>query len=283
MQQYINLNGTHLTAEQPALHHTNRAFQYGDALFETMHANGKVVQFFDQHMQRLIKAMGMLKMDIPPKISGKTIEKEITRLLHKNRHLKGARVRLTVFRNPGGKYTPEDNSCSYLIESQKLDHDTYQLNDKGLFIDVFPGLKKPVHPLSNLKTTNDLIYIMAGLHKKEHGLDECLLLNEKGEITEAISSNVFVVYNRVLSTPPLASGCLEGIMREQIIECAGALNIRVSDSQPLTPEELMQADEVFLTNAIKGIQWVGGIRQKRYFKQTARKLLSVLNEKTALD
>ena len=283
MQQYINLNGTYQKAEEPALYHTNRGFQYGDALFETMHANGKVIQFFDQHMQRLSKAMGMLKMEIPPKISGQTIENEIIRLLHKNRHLKGARVRLTVFRNPGGKYTPEDNSCSYLIETSSLEHDTYQLNDKGLFIDVFPGLKKPIHPLSNLKTTNDLIYVMAGIFKKEHRLDECLLLNEKDEITEAISSNVFMMYEGELRTPPLASGCLEGIMREQVIECARALNIRISDSQPLKLEDLMKAEEVFLTNAIKGIQWVGGIRQKRFFKQTARKLLSVLNDKTAID
>jgi branched-chain amino acid aminotransferase len=283
MQQYINLNGAYQKTEEPALHHTNRGFQYGDALFETMHANGKVIQFFDRHMERLTRSMGMLKMEIPPKISGKTIENEIVRLLHKNRHLKGARVRLTVFRNPGGKYTPEDNSCSYLIETSSLEHDIYQLNDKGLFIDVFPGLKKPIHPLSNLNTTNDLIHVMAGLHKKEHGLDECLLLNEKGEITEAINSNVFIMDQGELRTPPLASGCLEGIMREQIIECAREINIHVSDSKPLTLEELMKADEVFLTNAIKGIQWVGGIRQKRYFKQTARKLLSVLNEKTAID
>lgn len=283
MQQYINLNGTYRKADEPNLNHSNRGFQYGDALFETMHANGKVIQFFDQHMDRLNKAMGMLKMETPGNISGKTIEKEITRLLHKNRHLKGARVQLTVFRNSGGRYTPEDNSCSYLIETSSLDHDTFRLNEKGLFIEVFPGLKKPIHPLSNLQTTNDLIYVMAGVYKKEQGLDECLLLNERDEITESVSSNVFMVYKGVLLTPPLASGCRQGIMREQIIECAHALNIQVSDHYPLTLKNLMEADEVFLTDAIKGIQWVGGIRQKRYFKQTARKLLSVLNERTALD
>jgi len=283
MQQYINLNGTYRKADEPNLNHGNRGFQYGDALFETMHANGKVIQFFDQHMERLTKAMGMLKMEIPLNISGKTIEKEIGRLLHKNRHLKGARVRLTVFRNPGGGYTPENNACSYLIETSPLQHDTYRLNDKGLFIDVFPALKKPIHPLSNLKTTNDLIYVMAGLYKKEQGLDECLLMNERDEIIESVSSNVFMVYDGVLVTPPLASGCLEGIMREQIMDCAYALKMKVSDHLPLRLTNLMEAEEVFLTNAVKGIQWVGGIRQKRYFKQTTRKLLSVLNERTALD
>jgi len=283
MQQYINLNGTYRKADEPNLNHGNRGFQYGDALFETMHANGKVIQFFDRHMQRLNKTMGMLKMEAPPIISGQTIDKEIARLLHKNRHLKGARVRLTVFRNPGGRYTPENNSCSYLIETSPLEHDTYRLNDKGLFIDVFPGLKKPIHPLSNLKTTNDLIYVMAGLYKKEQGLDECLLVNERDEITESVSSNVFMVSDGLLVTPPLASGCLEGIMREQIMDCARALNMKVTDRHALTLKNLMEAEEVFLTNAIKGIQWVGGIRQKRYFKHTARKLLSVLNEKTALD
>jgi len=283
MQQYINLNGKHLPADEPVLYHTNRAFQYGDALFETMHANGKQVQFFDDHLQRLIKAMGMLRMEVPSRIKNHSLEGEIARLLHTNRHLKGARVRLTVFRNSGGKYAPDQLSCSYLIESEALESDTYRLNEKGMIIDVFSQLKKPITPFSHLKTTNDLIYIMAGIYKNEKSLDECLLINDKNEITEAISSNIFVVSDRVIHTPPLASGCLDGLMRKKIIEFAREAGYEVRDREALTLENLMHAEEVFLTNAVKGIQWVSGIRKKRFFKNTAKKLIALLNEKTALD
>ncbi|MBS3806784.1 MAG: aminotransferase class IV family protein [Bacteroidales bacterium] len=283
MQQYINLNGKHYPADEPVLHHTNRGFQYGDALFETMHANGKQVQFFYDHMQRLITAMGMLRMDVPSRIKTHGIEHEIARLLHTNRHLKGARVRLTVFRNSGGKYAPADLSCSWLIETEALESDTYRLNEKGMIIDVFSRLKKPLTPLSNLKTTNDLAYIMAGIHKNEKGLDECLLINSQNEITEAISSNVFLVSGSVIHTPPLASGCLDGIMRKKIIEFSREAGYEVYDRQPLALEHFLHGDEVFLTNAVKGIQWVGGIRKKRYFKGTAKRLMGLLNEKTAID
>ena len=283
MQQYINLNGKHYKADEPVLHHTNRAFQYGDALFETMHANGKQVQFFPDHMQRLITAMGMLRMEVPSRIKTHGIGQEISRLLHTNRHLKGARVRLTVFRNPGGKYAPADLSCSYLIETEALESDTYRLNEKGLIIDVFSLLKKPLTPFSNLKTTNDLLYIMAGIHKKEKGLDECLLINAREEITEAISSNVFLVSGSVIHTPPLASGCLDGIMRKKIIEYAREAGYEMREREPLALGNFLHADEVFLTNAVKGLQWVSGIQKKRYFKGTAKKLLALLNEKTAID
>jgi len=283
MQQYINMNGKHYKAGEPVLHHTNRAFQYGDALFETMHANGKQVQFFNDHMQRLITAMGMLRMEVPSRIKTHGIEQEITRLLHTNRHLKGARVRMTVFRNPGGKYAPADLSCSYLIETEALERDIYGLNEKGLIIDVFSLLKKPLTPFSNLKTTNDLIYIMAGIHKNEKGLGECLLINTRDEITEAIHFNVFLVSNNVIHTPPLASGCMNGIMRKKIIEYAREAGYEVRDREPLALDNFLHADEVFLTNAVKGLQWVSGIQKKRYFKGTAKKLLGLLNEKTAID
>ena len=283
MQQYINLNGSWVFAEEPVLSHKNRGFQYGDALFETMHANGTQVQLFSRHMERLIRAMGMLKMEVPPRISNHSILQDITKLLHKNRHLKGARVRLTVFRNQGGKYTPATNACSYLIESEQLEYDTYRLNSKGLIIGVFDEIRKPVNPLANLKTTNDLVYVLAGIHKSQNNLDECLIMNPEGEVIEAISSNVFAARDSVLHTPPLASGCLDGVMRKQVIELAREAGWEVKDSNPLWLEDLMHADEVFLTNAVRGIQWVGGIRQKRYFKQCAKELTTKLNQKTAID
>ena len=283
LKKYINLNGEFCDSQAPVLTHLNRGFLYGDALFETMHANGTQIQFFDDHIERLMEGMKKLKMILPESFITKSIEKQIIKLLRKNRHLKGARIRLTVFRNEGGKYTPQTNEISYLIDSEKLPYDQYELNKKGLQIDLFSELKKPLNYLSNLKTTNDLIFVLAGDFKKEHNLDECILINQKNEVCEAISSNVFLVKDNIIKTPPRNSGCLNGIMRKKIIEYANSLGMKISKDYPIAPQELLECDEIFLTNTIKGIQWVGGFRQKRYFKTNAQKLIQKLNEETSLE
>lgn len=283
MQQYICYNGSYYRSDEPVLMHNNRGFLYGDALFETMRANGKVIHFFEDHISRAFYSMKALRMNPPDNIEKGYIKDEIIKLLNKNRHLKGARIRLTIFRDSGGKYTPDRNSISYIIESEALKNDIYTLNDRGLVIDIYQEYKKPLNVLSNLKTTNDLVYIMAGIFKKENHLDECILLNERNEVTESISSNLFLVKDNILKTPTLKSGCLNGVMRKQILSFAEEIDLKISLQHSLTPEELLNSDEIFLTNAIKGIQWVGAFRDIRYYKNTAKKLMKRLVEQTKLE
>jgi branched-chain amino acid aminotransferase len=222
-------------------------------------------------------------MEMPYNLKNDRIKQEIVKLLHKNRHLKGAWVRITVFRNKGGSFTPTDDSCSYLIESHKLNNDVYKLNEKGLIVDVYQEHKKPVSPLSTLQTTNALINILAGTFQKAHNLDNCLLINQKNELTEAIDSNLFLVMGDYIKTPPLKSGCVDGIIRKKIFDLSWELGYKISHQHPVFYEDLMNADEMFLTNAVEGIKWVSGIRKKRYFKNTAKKLMALLNEKTRID
>ncbi|MFP3860196.1 MAG: aminotransferase class IV [Bacteroidales bacterium] len=277
MQEYICLNGDYYKAEEPVLLYNNRGFQYGDALFETMRGNGKTLYFFDEHISRIYHSMKELGMEVPKNIENKTIKKEILKLLHKNRHLKGSRIRLTVFRNAGGKYAPVTNTVSYLIETDALEDENYQLNEKGIAIDIFHAYKKPRNLLSNMKTTNDLVYVLAGIFKNEQKLDECILLNDNNEIIEAISSNIFLVKDNIIKTPPLNSGCLNGIMRKQILNFAKIAGFKIS-LQQMYPEELMNCDEIFLTNSVRGIQWVGAFRETRYFKNTSRQMMKMLNQ-----
>ena len=180
INSFILFNGDYHLKESFGLSYKNRAFSYGDGLFETMHANGTEIQFFNDHLTRLMFGMKVLKMEIPTVIESGFIEKEIIKLLHKNKLYQGVRIRLSVFRNEGGKYTPTDNNISYLVETDYIENDYYQLNNKGFMIDVFTEIKKPINQFSNLKTSNSLLYVMAGLYAKEKKLDDCLLLNEDG-------------------------------------------------------------------------------------------------------
>lgn len=274
---YINYNGELLSSGVPAIGSSNRAFLYGDALFETMHANGTEVQFFDLHFTRLTKGAKKLYFDLPSTFSSAFLQNEIRRLVQKNRSFKGSRIRVSLFRNDGGFYAPTTNQCSYIIEQSPIISANYQLNTNGLVVDIFEGIKKPVNLLAEIKSANALLFVLAGIYKTNNQLDDCLLLNENGNIIEAISSNLFLFSNNILYTPPLKDGCLPGIMRSVIVSIAQKEKIEVQQIS-ISYADLEQAEEVFLSNAVSGIRWVLGFKSKRYFNQRAKFLIDKINK-----
>jgi len=278
--KYIVFDGKILNEQEFKLGHRNRAFQYGDGLFETMHASGSKVQFFYEHIERLISGMKVLKMEIPVRFSVDTLglQNDISKILTKNKIYKGARVRITVFRHEGGFYAPQSNECHYLIECAALDSEKFELNPKGLLIDVFEDMQKPINAFSKLKLTSAIYYVMAGIFKNENKLDECLIINTKGNIAETISSNIFIVRENTIFTPSIREGCLPGIMRQKVIELARKAGYTVHDDLAQQIQDIMTADEIFLTNAVKGIQWVLGFKQRRYFNNVAKTLINELNK-----
>jgi branched-chain amino acid aminotransferase len=165
----------------------------------------------------------------------------------------------------------------YCLEMQPLDEPRYFLNTKGLIMDVFTDLPKPSNYLSNIKSCNSLIYVMGALYKAQNKLDDIFLLNQNGFLCEAGSSNIFVLYQNHLYTPALSEGCVEGVMRQVVINIARDNNIPITEAQ-INPEILYEADEVFLTNASRGIQWVMGYGVKRYFNRLSKELIDALNK-----
>jgi len=222
--------------------------------------------------------MTVLRMNVPAEFTSENIQELIIQLLKHNSHAPNARIRLTVFRNDGGFYTPESNDISFLIESEEIDG-PYQLNQKGLWADIYADIKKPINKLSNIKTGSALMYVMAGLAKQSMKLDECFLINENSSICESISSNIFIVKNGTIYTAPLSEGCVAGIMRKQIMSLATQNKILTFES-PITINTLMNGDEVFLTNAISGVQWVGQFKQKFYTNKMAQYFIDKLNQLT---
>ncbi|MBA3970673.1 MAG: aminotransferase class IV [Bacteroidetes bacterium] len=280
MQNYVNHNGKFVLADEPVLAVNNRSFRYGDALFETIRVANYNPQFLKDHLERLYNGMKVLKMEMNPLFSEVFFEHAILELAQKNDIASDARVRLTVYRNAGGFYTPSTNDVSFVVEAYPMEEKGYILNSKGYTVDLFTEFKKAQNVLSSIKSANSAIYVMAGIHKIQNELDECLLLNDKHHIIEGISSNLFAVKNGVLYTPPVADGCVNGVMRKKIIEIAQANKIAVYEISVMQ-NVLLGADELFLTNTINGIRWVVAYKQKRYFNDTAKKLTDILNELTA--
>lgn len=280
--QYVTINGRYVPANENILKADNRAFCYGDGLFETIRAYGTQPLFIEKHINRLLAGMNILQMNIPVNYTLNFFENQITRLLKKNRMYQGARVRLSVFRDSSGYYTPDDNNVSFIIVSSTLENEKYFLNKKGYTINLFKDLKKPVNRLSNIKTTNALIYVLASLYRKKTGVDDSLIFNEKGAIIESTSSNIFLLKGDILYTPDLTEGCLAGTMRDTILHLGPQLGLQTKEITNLRENNLLDVDEVFLTNAIQGVRWVMGFQNKRYYHKYAGRFISELN-KLAID
>lgn len=274
---YINYNGFIYKDDEAIFTAKNRGFRYGDALFETIRVvNGKPC-FLEDHFRRLKKGMETLKMKPGGNISFNDLKDQIEKLLAKNHVNKGGRIRLSVFRSADGFFAPKNQTKSYVIEAKPFDDNEYILNEKGLVIDTYNELRRCRNSLSQIKTTNNIPNVLAGIYKDENNLDECIMLNDLGRITEAISSNIFLYKNHNIYTPSLDEGCMDGVMRKQILKVAGEMNINIFEGM-LNGSMLLQADEMFLTNAIRGIQWVGSYRQKRYFNKATKEILAKINE-----
>ena len=278
LNKHCILNGHLISIYEPSVSFENRAFRYGDSLFETIRFSNNKLMFLRDHVTRLKLGMTVLRMNFPAEFNTENIYELIIQLLKHNAHAPNARVRLTVFRNDGGYYTPETNDISFLIESDEL-NGSYQLNQRGLWVDLYGDIKKSINKLSNIKSGNALLYVMAGISKQSMKLDDCLIVNENGTVCESISSNIFVVKNGTIYTAPLTEGCVAGIMRKQILTIANENKILAFESA-LTSYTLLNADEIFLSNSINGVQWVGQFKDKFYTNKMAQFFTDKLNQLT---
>jgi branched-chain amino acid aminotransferase len=255
----------------------NRAFRYGDGLFESFRLINGEIPFLNQHLLRLKRGMKLLSYNPCDCLSEEILLEFISDLCVKN-HIEGsARIRLSVFRKDGGLYAPESNDFDYIIESSPLEHNSYQLDTKGLIIGISKTVRKPINQLSEIKSSNALLMVLAAQEAKKQKWNEALLLNDKGNIAEATSSNLFIVKDKTIFTPPISDGALDGVMRQQIAKIIkdSSYHLRVKS---ISPSELESADEIFLTNSVKGIIWGVGYGQKRFFNKASRELHMLLNQ-----
>lgn len=273
---YVFHKGEYVNENQAFITKDNRAFRLGDGFFESMRVvDGKVI-FLENHFSRVVDTMNALKMAVPDHFSSESLRTQINGVLSRNGIFKGGRIRITFYRKSTGHYLPHSDDVSYLIESEPLLDNEFVLNPIGKTVDIFTDFKKDVNKLSVFKSLNAQLYIMAALHSKEKGLDDALIQNNKFAIIESISSNIFIVSNGVLYTPTLTDGCIAGTMRMNIINLALDNKIKVYECT-LNPQNLLAADEIFLTNAVKGIEWIVAYRTKRYYNEMSKRLVQILN------
>lgn len=268
---FINKNGEILSDEGSSALIDNRAFKYGDGLFDTLKFTDGHVHFAEEHYFRLVSSMRMLRMKIPQGFTLEVYIEHIVKTVECNGLQKGARIRVNVFRSGGGLYTPDNNASEFIIEVASLSERNYNEYEIELFKDFYvtSGL------LSTIKTNNRMINVLASIYAKENDYQNVLLINEKKELVEAANSNVFIVKGRELITPSLDSGCINGIIRKKVLEVAQKnLELTTSETQ-VSPFELLKADEVFLSNSINEFQKVNRYRKKTYASGVTDEIIGI--------
>jgi branched-chain amino acid aminotransferase len=207
--------------------------------------------------------MKTLQFEAPSYYSPEYFSKLINELAQKNQHTNAARIRLMVYRGNGGVFDPENDFPHFIIQSLPLNDENLKLNENGLVIDTFPAARKSCDAFSNLKSNNYLPYLMAAKYAKQQHLNDCLLLNSFNRVADSCIANLFIIKEDEILTPPLSEGPVRGIMREHLLQHAAVASLPIKQ-RPLNEDDLLQADECFLTNAVYGIRWVRSFRNKEY-------------------
>jgi branched-chain amino acid aminotransferase len=256
----------------------NRAFLYGDAVFETLKVVQGKILFLEDHYFRLMASMRILRMEIPMDFTMEFFEEQLLSTANKAGCLDSARVRITVYRNDGGYYLPVTNTISYLIHATTLQNQVYILESSSCEVDLYKDFYISKQLLSSLKTTNKVLHVTASIYANENDLDNCILLNESKNVVEVIQGNIFMLQGTKLITPPVAEGCCNGIMRKQLIALAKKIEGLEVVEEIISPFDLQKADELFYTNVIKGIQSITKYRKKEFKTDLASSLVEKLNE-----
>jgi len=259
---WICYNDSFLPADQPIFTAANRGFKYGDGLFETATFRHNNLLLAAYHFERLFSGLKLL--NIIPHFTQAQLIHLIMDLCEKNNCRPAARVRLAVYRE-------ENSDASFVIEATDLDENKMQWNETGWTLNLYPFARKSCDALANLKSANYLPYVLAAQHAKAQSVDECLVLNMQNRLCDGSKTNLFFLKEGEVFTPALSEGCVAGVMRRAVIEFLKKCGYAVHQ-KPITEEELLQADHVFLTNAIEGLRWVQQFKERKYEYGLLKKL-----------
>ncbi|MCP4884378.1 MAG: aminotransferase class IV [Flavobacteriales bacterium] len=264
----INQNGSLTSEEDFTLSPDNRAFKYGDGIFDSLKFQDGEICFLEDHYFRLMSSMRMLRMRIPMDFTLDYYQEQIRTTLEANSLDREGRIRVNVFRKDGGLYTPPSNEINFTIQVSVLPKFNKQLVEIELFKDfpIASGL------LSTIKTNNKMVNVLGSIFAKENDYQNCILINEKKEVVEALNSNIFLIKGKEVLTPSLESGCLNGIIRKRLIQMLKKHENFEVHELSISPFDLLKADEVFLTNSIREIQSVDKYRKKKYGNDKTREI-----------
>jgi branched-chain amino acid aminotransferase/4-amino-4-deoxychorismate lyase len=255
---YLFFNNTLQTEENFKITLSNRAFNYGDGLFETMIIHKSQLLHLHDHYERVTAGMKALSIEIPEYFKPETILEQAHVLVKENNINELGRIKILIYRKSGGLYTPGSSEAETLI-TVTPGRFSQEVKPKTFFFDEIK-----LHPssISRFKTCNALPYILAAIEGKKRMADDMILSDTEGHIAECISSSIFWIRNDVFYTPSLETGCIDGIKRKQIIQFLREHRINCKEGK-FSKQELLQAELVFTCN-VTGLSVINEIHQQKF-------------------
>jgi len=273
----FNFNGGLLEDNSSFLNEKNRGVQLGDAVYEELRViNGEII-YLEDHYLRLMSSMRILRMEIPMNFTMEFMETEILKIFSENDLKQAKRVKFTVFRNSQHNFFESDNSISYFIVSDTLNNHFFVLSEDNYEVELFKDFYKNSSMLSNLDTNNKILNVVGAIYARENDYQDCLLLNERKQVVEALNGNIFIVKENKIKTPPVTDGCTNGVLRKKLIELLSKLDGFDFLEDSISPFELQKADELFIVNTIDGIVPITKYRKKAFVNTVAKNLIGKLN------
>ncbi len=265
---YVNINGKLVQLDVARTPIDNSAFRYGYGIFETILFKTGDFPLLQLHFKRLVNGLAQLGISTPKSLANNAnFEHELRRTIEKNKQNNLCRVRLQVYGAGGGVFDPATTQGNFIIECFELEPAAIEFNENGLVVGIAHNYPKGLDRFSNLKSCNAINYVMAAQWAKQNKLNDALMLNTTGNIIESTIANIFWVRDKNIFTPPLSEGCIAGVMRKHILNTVPEIQ-----EQSLSIQALIEADEVFLTNALRGIKWVRSIDNTHYSSSITRQL-----------
>ncbi|MDF4203248.1 aminotransferase class IV [Maribacter sp. SA7] len=273
----FNFNGELLEDNTSFLNEKNRGVQLGDAVFEELRVlNGDII-FLEDHYLRLMSSMRMLRMEIPMNFTMEFMEKEILKCISENDLKEAKQIKFIVFRNSQNDFSVSDNTISYFITSRTLKNPFFVLNEDAYEVELFKDFYKNSSMLSNLDSNNKVLNVVGAIYAQENDYQDCLLLNERKQVIEALNGNLFVVKGNQIKTALVTDGCINSVLRKKLVDIITKLNDFEFIEDSISPFELQKADELFIVNNIDGIISVTKYRKKQFVNAIAKNLIGKLN------
>ena len=258
MEEIVYLNGSLLPRSRALVSVFDQGFLYGYGLFETMRAYGGKIFLLERHLERLLASSRVLGLETG--LKGIDLGRVVKETLEAN-NLEDARLRLTVSRGEMDSFPGHGAPApTVLVTARSYTPLPPEIYDRGFRAGVSSYRRYSQSPLVGLKATSYLLNVLAKMEAGAAGLDEALLLNERGSIVEGSTSNIFLVTaGSGLVTPPVASGLLPGITRQAVMELAGAEGIAITEDE-VALADLGQFSQAFLTNSVMEIMPLVAVR-----------------------
>jgi branched-chain amino acid aminotransferase len=253
---FLNYNNNIIPEEQAPQLLPQSVFRSKEGLFESMLLIENKIQLIPLHFARLEKGIKQLNYAFPFPFDISFFEEAVLKTAKANSIYSFGRIRFQVFKDI-------NNSCSFIVEVFPMEASVFEYNEIGWKLGLVNNDWKNLDENASLKSINPNLYTSTLGLVKENGWNDLLLVND-GFISESGTANFFIVRDEVVFTPPIAQGCIAGVMRTHVLASIHQMGLKCFE-KPISTEMLLQADEVFLTNAVRRIKWVSEIDKKKFF------------------